>query len=309
MADNLGLDLGQCMTAGVIFGLPISFVGMVFASLANRRMVVHPDGSQGASGNAGTTPILDEESTGSPDGVLKTQQSPPLWLSLLPILLPVMMLASWTIIDSMQHRLEPATREAFRLIGNKNLAMLVAGLISIALLWRQRGGDFRDLMPIVEPAIVQASTVILITAAGGAFGDMLSHAGLADAFLDWHAQGPALLALSWAISVIIKTAQGSGTAAMIVTSKIVDKLIKSMPQGSLPYHPIYLYLAIGFGSKMMTWMNDSGFWIVCKLGGFTEAQALKSWTLCCATMSICGLLEVLIASALVPLRSLPAAAV
>ena len=41
----------------------------------------------------------------------------------------------------------------------------------------------------------------------------------------------------------------------------------------LGYHPFYIFLAIGFGSITLSWMNDSGFWIIAKMGGLTEGEA------------------------------------
>ena len=70
----------------------------------------------------------------------------------------------------------------------------------------------------------------------------------------------------------------------------------------LPYHPIYLLLAIGFGSCFISWMNDSGFWVVARLSGFTEKEALKSWTLMLALVSVLGLVLVLILAWLLPLQ-------
>jgi GntP family gluconate:H+ symporter len=70
----------------------------------------------------------------------------------------------------------------------------------------------------------------------------------------------------------------------------------------LPYHPIYIYLAIGSGSGMISWMNDSGFWVVCKLSGMTEKETLKTWTLSLAVISITGLALTLLASVIMPMR-------
>jgi GntP family gluconate:H+ symporter len=47
-------------------------------------------------------------------------------------------------------------------------------------------------------------------------------------------------------------------------------------------------------------MNDSGFWIVCKLSGFTEKETLRTWSALLAFMGVIGLIEVLIVSAIVP---------
>ena len=69
---------------------------------------------------------------------------------------------------------------------------------------------------------------------------------------------------------------------------------------------MYLFLAIGFGGLVFSWMNDSGFWVVCKMGGFTETQTLKTWTTTLALMGVVGIVQVMIVSAILPLNFLPA---
>jgi len=76
------------------------------------------------------------------------------------------------------------------------------------------------------------------------------------------------------VSSALKTAQGSGTVAMITTSAIMAGLQESADQ--LAFHPVYLLIAIGFGSVTISWMNDSAFWVVGKLSGFNEKQTLQS---------------------------------
>jgi GntP family gluconate:H+ symporter len=107
-----------------------------------------------------------------------------------------------------------------------------------------------------------------------------------------------LIFVGWAVSAIIRIAQGSATVAMITASAIVYSIVSSGI--TLPYHPMYLFLAIGFGSKILSWMNDSGFWTVSKFSGFTESETLKSWTVLVTVMSIVGLLQCLIVSKLFP---------
>jgi GntP family gluconate:H+ symporter len=50
-------------------------------------------------------------------------------------------------------------------------------------------------------------------------------------------------------------------------------------------------------------MNDSGFWVVSKLGGLTEQETLRSFTVALTVMSVAGLIVVWIASRLMPLLS------
>ena len=110
-----------------------------------------------------------------------------------------------------------------------------------------------------------------------------------------------LIWVAWAAAAVMKIAQGSGTVAIITTSAIMAALIGD--GAALPYHPLWIYLAIGFGSMMISWMNDSGFWVVCKLSGFTERETLTSWALSLAVISLVGLAEILIVSRVLPLTT------
>jgi GntP family gluconate:H+ symporter len=57
----------------------------------------------------------------------------------------------------------------------------------------------------------------------------------------------------------------------------------------LGYHPVYLMLVIGCGSKVGSWMNDSGFWVVCRAAHLTETETLRSWTVGLVLMGVAGL--------------------
>jgi GntP family gluconate:H+ symporter len=69
---------------------------------------------------------------------------------------------------------------------------------------------------------------------------------------------------------------------------------------SLGYHPAYLATAIGGGSMICSWMNDSGFWIFVKMTGLTEAEGLKSWTPLLAIMGLASVIVSLILAVVLP---------
>lgn len=75
----------------------------------------------------------------------------------------------------------------------------------------------------------------------------------------------------------------------------------------LECHPIYLFLAIGFGATGFSWMNDSGFWVVSRLAGFSERETLRTWTPLLTAISLTGIVLTLIASRLMPLAGAVAA--
>ena len=47
-------------------------------------------------------------------------------------------------------------------------------------------------------------------------------------------------------------------------------------------------------------MNDSGFWVVSRLSGFTEKETLRTWTVSLSIVSVIGLLLTLALSAALP---------
>jgi GntP family gluconate:H+ symporter len=52
---------------------------------------------------------------------------------------------------------------------------------------------------------------------------------------------------------------------------------------------------------VVSWMNDSGFWVVARLSGFTERETLQTWTVTLGVIGVVGLVQVLIVAAVFPL--------
>ena len=70
-----------------------------------------------------------------------------------------------------------------------------------------------------------------------------------------------------AIGMVVGAAIHATIAAVGIMQSIAG------PQG-FGVHPIYILLAIGFGSKFLAWMNDAGFWVICRLGGLTQEEKI-----------------------------------
>jgi GntP family gluconate:H+ symporter len=183
-------------------------------------------------------------------------------------------------------------------IGNKNVALIIGAVLSLRLLKRQRGLSLAKISDLVGPPLETAGVIILITSAGGAFGYMLTQAGVGDALAGWakSTQGINLVLLGYLVSLVFRVAQGSATVAMQTTSAMFIALLPS-----LGCHPLYLFLAIGFGATGFSWMNDSGFWVVSRLSGFTEKETLKTWSLLLSIISLVGITLTFVASKLMPL--------
>jgi GntP family gluconate:H+ symporter len=273
MASNLGIDIGVMIMVGTLVAIPAAVVGMFFSGCVDRRM------------NIQMRPLGGELSEPEP---LEDHQLPGLLVSLLPIVLPVLLVSTNTIVraiaegaaeDSVLSRVAGITA----VLGDVNLAMLMSAAIAMWMLKSKRALTKAQLAKVVEVSLMSGGVIILITAAGGAFGAMLKAAQIGPAienlFKSDCSQPPTgmmLLVLGALIASLMKIAGGSCTVAMITSSAMIAAMVTSTK--TLGYHPVYLATAIGGGSMIGAWMNDSGFWIFVKMTGLTEAEGLKSWT-------------------------------
>lgn len=191
------------------------------------------------------------------------------------------------------------------MLGNANLALLLSTVIAVWVLARQRELGKSEIAVVVEQSLMSAGVIILITSGGGAFGAMLKAAEIGNSIetlfgdvLSGGGNGLAYLCLGFAIACVLKVAQGSGTVAMIVGSSMMSAIVGETPLG---FHPVYLATAIGAGSLVGSWMNDSGFWIFAKMGGLTETEALKSWTLLLVVLGLASFGVTLVMAMYLPL--------
>ena len=85
---------------------------------------------------------------------------------------------------------------------------------------------------------------------------------------------------------------------MVITAPMMADIVSGM---TLPYHLVYLATAIGAGSLVGSWMNDSGFWIFSKMGGLTEEEGLKTWTPLLVILGLVSMAVTLVLSTVMPL--------
>jgi H+/gluconate symporter-like permease len=189
-------------------------------------------------------------------------------------------------------------------LGSPNLALLLSAVVAMALLVWKRKMPLKTLSETVEKSLMSGGVIILITAGGGAFGSMLQHAGLRDVIVAFFEQDSSSISLvillaAFGVASMLKFSQGSSTVAMITASAMFAAM--GISSDMLACHLVYLALAIGTGSVVGSWMNDSGFWIVSRMGVLTETETLKSWTIVLASVGVIGFAFILLFSFLFPM--------
>ena len=287
-AGALGVSIGLMIIMGTIIGFICSSVGLIYGYWLNKRQNIP------LRSTADTSIEQLKEWTNK-----DTTQLPSFFMSILPILLPVILIAGETITNSMKDTIPPSAHTFFKFIGDPTIALFIATIIALFVLIKQFGYRLKELQKPVEQAVYTAGTIILITASGGAFGTMLQQTAIGS----WLAENAgsykiAVLPLAFIITAVIRTAQGSATVAMITA---VGMLTVFNTPGALSYHPVYLAIVVGCGSKIFQWMNDSGFWVICKMSGFTEKETIRNSSIVMLIMGITGLLTCMVFARLFPL--------
>jgi GntP family gluconate:H+ symporter len=221
----------------------------------------------------------------------------------------VVLISTNTVAKALSKGDQPGTfvqraGEVTAILGNPNLALLVSAAIAMALVVWKRQLPLRELAQTVDKALMSGGIIILITAAGGAFGAMLREAGIQDYIEESVAPdernlGLMILLVAFGVSSLVKFAQGSGTVAMITAASMFAAM--GLSAETLGFSPVYLAMAIGSGSLVGDWMNNSGFWIFARMSVLTEAETLKTWTILTALLGLTGLGFTVLLARLLPL--------
>jgi gluconate:H+ symporter, GntP family len=288
VAEQLGVDIGVMILAGCVVGSFTVVFGYFYASVANKLWDL---------------PLREtpEFSLSDLEAIARRPETelPPFWLSLLPIVLPVVLIGGLTVLKQFSGMIPGGVMSVAAVLGDKNLALGISAAVALGTLIRQKRTNLEALAGSLQASLASGGVIILITAAGGAFGTVLQQTGVSGLIRDLPEASPAAICgLAFLITTAIRTAQGSATVAMITAVGILSGLAAG---GNLGFHPVYLALAIGCGSKPIGWMNDSGFWVITKMSGMTEAEGLKYVTPMTSCMGVVGLAVTIVGVTFFPL--------
>ena len=291
VAVQLDVDLGLMILMGLVVGSVACATGYVYAKFVNGH-----DKWRVPLRDSADSPLAKLEEIAKRDG----KSLPPLGLSLLPVLLPIVLIAGNTILEELVGEPPAGLANFMSLVGDKNIALILSAAVALGLLAMQKRGDKQALFDSVQSALASGGVVILITAAGASFGTMLQQTniaarigGLAEQF---EITGLMVLPMAFFVTALIRTAQGSATVSMITSVGIFAGMA-----ATLPFHPVYLAMAIGCGSKPFPWMNDSGFWVINRMSGMTIGETIRSVSFLMTVMAIDGLIAVMLLAWLFPM--------
>lgn len=281
VASLIGADLGWVIAVGLMAGLPATVVGGIFFGryIAGR---IHLRVPEYMVPEANAEPAADTELPGF--GLVLALIGVPLFLILLGSVSRV------TLAEG--HPL----RALSALLGHPFTALLIAALLAFWLLGTRRGYSAEEVRKVATAALEPVGMIILVTGAGGVFGNVLVATGVGDALAGFMA-GSAMpvVVLAFLIAAVVRVAQGSATVAMVTAAGIVGPVIRA---GSYS-EPMLgaIAIAIASGATVLSHVNDSGFWLVSRFLGMSETETLRSWTVMATLVGLVGFAVALLFSA------------
>lgn len=238
-----------------------------------------------------------------PATVLKTfqkegmpeDQLPGLFNSIFTSLLPVLLLATTSLIDFSVAE-SSSIKNITQFLSGSSIVMLVSLIIATYTLGISRGLKIPYLMEIYSDSVKDVLMIVLIIGGAGALKQTLIQSGVDKEIgdlLDGLNMHP--LILGWLIASIIRVCVGSATVAGLTAAGIVAPLLISHPE----VNPSLMVLAVGAGSLMFSHVNDAGFWLFKEYFNLSIKDTIRSWSLMETLVAVCGLIGVMLINAFI----------
>jgi gluconate:H+ symporter, GntP family len=239
-----------------------------------------------AGGEAGPSPAVAHHAhIGAPDAA----RSLPLGVLLLPILVPLIMIAFGAFAE-----LFDFSNSFIEFLGNANLALFV-GLLGAYLIFRATAG-LESTRETMDEGFHTTGEILLITGVGGSLGAVIGETGLDEVLgglfsADVGAPVLVTILLAWFIAAVLHLAIGSVSVAAITAAGILAPIL-----GSLNVAPVVVGLAIASGALFALQVNSNFFWMFKALLGLSTKGTLKTLTVATSVASLVSLPMVIVAS-------------
>ena len=264
----------------IFLGLPIAAVTALSGYLWV-RLITRKEFSEGASRH---TPQ---------DVIPQAFDLPSPFHSLLPILVPVLLLSGKSVMLLFVPKDQSVFLKTISFLGEPIIALIIGILIAISL---YKSVNSKDLNELFDQSIEKAGAILAIIAAGGIFGTVIKATGIGEVAGNYLASTGLGLCVPFLIAAFLKTAQGSSTVSIMTTASIISPMLAPLNLNS-ENGIVLATLAMGAGSMVISHSNDAYFWVVTRFSDLEIKETLRVWTTTTAVMGISAFCAIWILSA------------
>ena len=282
IAGLLDIPLATMLGYGLVIGtLTVLITVFIYRQLIERGLW-NPEKDEHASEALLEEEALAGEKQGRPN---ETGRLPPLFVALLPVLLPLVLIAFGAIADAAGF-----SNVAIAFLGNPSFALFV-GLVGAYVLARTTiGREGTDVA--MSKGLQTLGQILLITGIGGSLGDVIAATDLKGVLSGLFAAdaGASIIVsvlLAWSIAAVLHLAIGSISVGAITAAGIIGPVLRD-----LDAPVVIIGLAIGAGALFALQVNSNFFWMFQTLLGVSTSGALKALTFVTALASIVALILV-----------------
>lgn len=288
-AGMLGIDVGQMIAGGTILSIPMLLVIVPYCKWIGKKIyqVVNEDDEyvrpqQGEQVKLASTELLDQ--------FLNRTDLPGLAISAAPIVVPLVMILTKTVLDLMGADKSAGYYYFVALFGSPIVALMIGTLIAIYGLVSDR--DTKEVLKMMDDGIKDTGIIMLITGVGGSLGYVVRASGIGNVLgqmvVTWPV--PAVL-IPFCIAALMRICLGSATVAIVTSASLTMPLMSQ-----LTISPLLMALSCCVGAISFGYFTDSGFWVWNGMFGVSDLkEQLQCKTAVSMIMAGVGLLELLVA--------------
>lgn len=261
-------DMGKTLLYGIIIAIPAVIVAGPLLGKTMRKI------------NVENTSVYPETSGAA--------NLPATFPSFMIALMPVLLITLSVIADNFLK--DGVFKRTLLFIGNSNIALLLTVMIAFLYFGILQQVKMEKQLKWLNDAISGIAVILLIITAGGVFKQVLDDSGTDDYISSFSQKWnmPPLI-FAWLVTALLRVTIGSATVAAITAAGVVAPLLSQHNVS-----PELMVLAVGSGSVFGSHVNDSGFWMFKEFFKLSLKQTFLSWTIMETTISILGLIGVLI---------------
>ncbi len=201
---------------------------------------------------------------------------PSIWKAFAPIAVPIILITLGSLANFPTHPLGNGFLFKFFGFLGKPVNALMAGVFFCCFLLPKF--DKETLSGWVGMGLMDAAVIIMITAAGGSFGSVLKATPIGEYLGNSLSTISIGILVPFIVAAALKTAQGSSTTAIVVTSTLIAPLLPALGLATIGGR-LLTVMAIGAGAMTVSHANDSFFWVVTEFSGMDVSTAYKTQTL------------------------------
>jgi GntP family gluconate:H+ symporter len=270
-ATAISVEYGRLIVYGIIIAIPAMLAGFAWARFAGRK-----------ERKAEEEEDYEEEPVKHPPAVL---------MAFLPVIIPILLIAikSFLTIDA---KVPTGWLAVFSTLGDPVMALLAGVLLALAA---GKGWTKNSLGHLLQEGAEKAGSILVIIGAGGAFGAVLAATNIGQHFSSAVSLSSLGILFPFLLTVVLKTAQGSSTVAIITAASVIQPLLASLglqtDDGRL-----LCVLSMGAGSMMISHANDAYFWVITRFSGLETKTMFRVYSVATLLMGLTAFAAVYILS-------------